>query len=194
METEDNLCEEIWRPIPSLNFKYEASNTGRFRNAVTKKILKQFENLHGYMVLQARPEMYQTVNVRIHRVVAEAFLGPCPDGHVVNHKDGNKKNNHIDNLEYATPSENNQHALDTGLRNPWSGKNARKGTDNHFATISEDVVYEILMIRDQTGYGCRRIGKMLNISRSVVNHILSGHSWKETVEKYYKEKGENKNA
>lgn len=194
MEIDEDLCEEIWRLVPSLNNKYEVSNLGRFRNATTKKILKQFENIHGYMVLQARPEMYKVVNVRIHRVVAEVFLGPCPDGYVVNHKDGNKKNNHVDNLEYVTPSENNQHALDTGLRNPWNGKNARKGTDNHFATISEDVVYEILRIRDQTGYGCRRIGKMLNLSRSVVNHILSGHSWKETVEKYYKEKGENQNA
>ena len=194
METEEDLNEEIWRPIPSLNFKYEASNIGRFRNAITKKILKQFESTHGYMVLQARPEMHQVINVRIHRAVAEAFFGPCPDGYVVNHKDGNKKNNHIENLEYVTPSENNQHALDTGLRNTCSGKNARKGTGHHFATISEDVVYEILRIRDQTGYGCRKIGKMLNLSRSVVNHIISGNSWKETVEKYYKEKGEMENA
>ena len=145
METnEEDLLNEIWMPIPSLCNKYEASNIGRFRNATTKKILKQFEDLHGYMILQARPEKYHTVNVRIHRVVAEAFFGPCPNGYVVNHKDGNKKNNCVDNLEYVTPSQNNKHALDNGLRHVSDGKNVRKGITHPFATISEETVYAIL--------------------------------------------------
>lgn len=194
-ETNDeDLLNEVWKPIPSLDNKYEASNIGRFRNATTKKILKQFENLHGYMILQARPEAYHTVNVRIHRAVAEAFLGPCPDGYVVNHKDGNKKNNFVDNLEYVTSSQNNQHALDNGLRHPSDGKNAKRGSGHYLATISEDIVYEILKIRDQTGYGCRRIAKMFGVSRGVISGILSGRTWKETVANYHKEKGENKNA
>lgn len=196
METkEENLQDEIWKPIPSLNYKYEASNFGRFRNAITKRILKQFENLHGYMVLQARPEMYKVVNVRIHRVVAEAFLGPCPDGYVVNHKDGNKKNNNINNLEYVTPSQNNQHALDNHLRHPADMKKYSPKEEQHYkAKITKEIVYKILEIRDGTGFGCRKIAKMVGVDRGIVNGILTGRTWKETVNKYYKEKGENKNA
>lgn len=52
----ENLEGEIWKPIPSLNYTYEASNLGRFRNANTKHVLKQFVNKHGYIILQARPE------------------------------------------------------------------------------------------------------------------------------------------
>ena len=181
--------DEIWKPIPSLNNKYEASNIGRFRNAQTKKVLKQFENLHGYMTLQAKPEKYETVNVRIHRAVAEAFLGKCPEGYVVNHKDGNKHNNHIENLEYVTPGENNQHALDHGLRQPANMKDkVAKGENHCFAIITEDIVYKILAMRDETGYGCRKIAKILGINRGIVNGILTGRTWKETVEKYYNKK------
>lgn len=180
--------DEIWKPIPSLNNKYEASNIGRFRNAATKKVLKQFENLHGYMILQARPEKYKTVNVRIHRAVAEAFFGKCPDGYVVNHKDGNKHNNNIENLEYVTSGENNQHALDNGLRRVSTGENAAKGESHGKAIITESDVYKILKIRDEKGYGCRKIAKTLGINRGIVNGILTGRTWKETVEKYYNDK------
>lgn len=188
-ETNDKNIVEIWKSIPSLNNKYEASNIGRFRNAETKKILKQFENVHGYMVLQARPEKNKTVNIRIHQAVAEAFLGKRPDGYVVNHKDGNKHNNHIENLEYVTSGENNQHALDNGLRHKANMKEkAVRGEKHCRATIKEEDVYRILKAKDETGYGCRRLSKMLGISRGVINNILIGKSWKETVQKYYNEK------
>lgn len=54
-------------------------------------------------------------SVRVHRLVMECFVGECPDGLQVNHKDGNKFNNHIDNLEYVTNVENSHHAYRTGL-------------------------------------------------------------------------------
>ena len=187
--TNDKIITEVWKPIPSLNNKYEASNKGRFRNAETKKVLKQFENSNGYMILQARPEKNKTVNVRVHQAVAEAFLGQRPYGYVVNHKDGNKHNNHVTNLEYVTSGENNKHALDNGLRHTANMKEkAVRGEKHCRATITEDDVYRILKARDETGYGCRKLSKMLGISRGVINPILNGRSWKETVEKYYKEK------
>lgn len=51
----------------------------------------------------------------IHVLVAAAFLGPCPDGQEINHKDGNKQNNCVENLEYVTRSENLAHAWRMGL-------------------------------------------------------------------------------
>ncbi len=53
--------------------------------------------------------------VKIHQIVADQFLGGCPDGLVINHKDGNKHNNNVSNLEFVTNLENIQHAWKNGL-------------------------------------------------------------------------------
>jgi len=54
-------------------------------------------------------------SIRVHRLVAACFFGDCPDGIQVNHKDGNKQNNSVENLEYVTLVENSHHAYRTGL-------------------------------------------------------------------------------
>lgn len=53
--------------------------------------------------------------VVIHKAVAFGFVGPRPHGYEINHKDGNKKNNHVSNLEYVTASQNRRHAIMLGL-------------------------------------------------------------------------------
>lgn len=76
---------------------------------------------------------------RVHRVVLEAFE-PIHDGlPVVNHKDGDKKNNNLENLEWCTHSQNMQHAYDTGLRHsPVVKAYARKFTDDQVRSIRKD--------------------------------------------------------
>lgn len=73
----------------------------------------------------------------VHKLVMAAFVGPVPSGHEVNHKDGIKSNNCLDNLEYLTPPENVQHAFRTGLMP------SRKGVHNGRAQITEDDVRAI---------------------------------------------------
>ena len=170
---------EVWKPIHSLNDKYEASNNGQIRNARTGRIMKQFTNLFGYKNLTVRPEPNMTVNIRVHRAVAEAFIGECPEGYVVNHKDGDKTNNCPDNLEYVTPSENNQHALDTGLRHPADmEKFAPRGEKHYRSEISEEDVLKILNLRKETGFGGRKLAKITGLSRGTVDAIIFGKSWK----------------
>lgn len=175
-----NSDMEVWKPIHSLNDKYEASNNGQIRNARTGRIMKQFTNLFGYKVLTVRPELNKQENARVHRLVAEAFLGKCPEGHVVNHKDGDKTNNNLENLEYVTSSENNQHALNTGLRHTvnMSEVVVKRGEENYFAKIKESDVHNILKLREKTGFGCRKLAKITGISRGIINGILSGRTWK----------------
>lgn len=55
-------------------------------------------------------------NKRVHRLVAAAFLGESEEGHVVNHKNGDRFDNRVENLEYVTQGENVKHAWDNGLR------------------------------------------------------------------------------
>lgn len=102
---------EIWLPDIQTNGKYEVSNFGQIRNATTKRISKLNTNSnHGYPTYAAR--MNGTVKrLLVHRAVALAFI-PNPERKgFVNHKDGTRTNNHLDNLEWVTPSENNLHCF-----------------------------------------------------------------------------------
>lgn len=170
---------EEWKPIGSLNNRYEASNYGNIRNSSTHKILKQFINKFGYKILTVRPIPKQQINIRVHRVVAEAFLGKCPDGYVVNHKDGDKSNNNIDNLEYVTPSENNQHALNNNLRShPHNFSNMKRGENHYNASITEEQAKYILRLHKETHFGARKLSKMTNISIGAIGNLIAGRSWK----------------
>lgn len=106
---------EIWKPIGSIP-RYEASSEGRIKNSKTGRIMKTAFNSRGYEQVCLRDNKRQ-VTKRVHRLVAEAFH----DGNNeldVNHIDGNKRNNHADNLEFCTRQDNVQHAFDNGLKKP----------------------------------------------------------------------------
>lgn len=105
-----------WRDIPSLNGKFEASVTGLIRNKKSGLYRKPYINDSGYLCVGIYDsEKGQSVQHRVHRLVAEAFI-PNPDGkRTVNHIDGNKLNNCVENLEWATHKENLSHARKIGL-------------------------------------------------------------------------------
>lgn len=110
--------KEQWKLC--LDGHYEVSNRGRVkrvtpnRGAVVGRIIKLRNSTVGYPLFWPSFKGCPRVIV-IHRLVAKAFLGPCPRGHQVNHKDGVKTNNHVTNLEYVTPKKNIHHAITTGL-------------------------------------------------------------------------------
>lgn len=98
-----------FRKIKSLNFLYEINENGTiFRNVKSKKQNKIKLDMHhskkGYYVTFCRIKGI-VKRVMIHRVVAECWLGDCPDGYEVDHKDRNTHNNHYSNLRYVTKSE-----------------------------------------------------------------------------------------
>ena len=116
---------EIFLPIKNYEGLYEVSALGNVRNARTKHILKQFPNNKGYLRLHLCKNGKAKWH-RVHRLVAQRFIPNPLNKPEVNHKDGNKLNNCIWNLEWSTPSENNQHAYDNGLR-----ENARKAASEN---------------------------------------------------------------
>ena len=75
---------------------------GRVKKGQNKK-LKNHQKGYSVVVLN------HNENVLVHRLVANTFLGNAPCGHEVNHKDGNKQNNSVENLEWVTKSENQRH-------------------------------------------------------------------------------------
>ena len=108
--------EEIWKDIPGYENKYRISNLGRVYSSCSNKILYQWKMRNGYysVGLSEHGKVHTTL---VHRLVAEAFL-PNPDKlPCVNHIDGDKTNNNVDNLEWCTSKENNQHAYKNNLGN-----------------------------------------------------------------------------
>ena len=105
---------EVWKTIPGYP-DYSVSTYGRVKKNETNKILVLTDDSRGYPALSLRNDSgWHTETV--HRLVAENFI-PNPCGKTtVNHVDGNKRNNHISNLEWNTLSENVKHAYDTGLK------------------------------------------------------------------------------
>jgi len=123
------MIEEIWKDIEGYEGSYQVSNLGRIKslkrntsNVCKKdKILKQKLEKYGYMRVHIRNKSYL-----VHRLVALTFIPNLKNKRTVNHKDGNKLNNHICNLEWATNSENIKHAYDNNLFKEIPGCKNRK--------------------------------------------------------------------
>ena len=118
---------EIWKDIEGYEGLYQVSNMGSVKTLrrivahstghnkiLNEKVLKGGIYPNGYKFVCLRKENTNK-NIMIHRLVAQAFIPNPNNKPQVNHKDGNKLNNCVSNLEWCTPSENLKHAIDIGL-------------------------------------------------------------------------------
>ena len=110
---------------------------------------------------------------RVHRLVMMAF-NPVEnmDELEVNHIDGNKKNNKLENLEWCTASENQIHAFKTGLNK------SRRGEESNFSKLTNDDVKKVFELREK-GFLQREIAEIVGCTKSNISCILRGKSWKE---------------
>lgn len=126
--------EEIWKDIKGFEDKYQVSNLGRIKSLKDKngkyreKILKQCITQKGYLSIYLSLES-KKYTYTIHRLVAQTFIPNTENKPQVNHIDGNKTNNRVDNLEWVTNQENSNHAWKYGLKVGCKGeKNPLYGT------------------------------------------------------------------
>lgn len=110
-----DLEPEIWKPIPDYEALYEVSNKGRVRRlAGTPQChnnrLRKLKQTRGYSYVSLRREG-KGKNRYVHHLVLAAFEGTIPAGHEVNHKNGIKTDNRLENLEYVTHSQNELHSF-----------------------------------------------------------------------------------
>lgn len=121
--------KEIWKPIEDFKDKYEVSNLGRIRNIITNHIYK-FTNQYGdYFTIILYDKTHKRTT-RVHKEVAKAFI-PNPDNlPQINHKDLNKQNNKVDNLEWCSISYNVKHGIKNGA-NTMNGFNKYNKNKSH---------------------------------------------------------------
>lgn len=96
---------EQWKPVSGFEGYYDVSEGGRVRNVRTGHLLAPCQLHHGHQrVTLCRPG--RRADLRIHRLVLEAFAGSCPEGMEGCHSDGNPEHNQISNLYWGTPKSN----------------------------------------------------------------------------------------
>jgi hypothetical protein len=148
---------ENWRDIPGFP-DYQASDLGRIRShkyGVWKVLRLTPHSKNGYLVVSPRVAGQYVVR-SVHRLIARAFLGDA-EGRDVNHINGNKHDNSLQNLEYLSRGDNHRHAFRTGLREPVGRK------------LTDDQVGQILELQGTAP--ASDIARQFGISRTTVNRI-----------------------
>lgn len=151
---------EMWAHLYG---KYEVSSSGTVRRLDTARIIRPYVTHRGYLRVRLLSDGVLK-NFTIHRSVARAFIGECPEGLQVNHMDGNKLNNDVSNLEYVTNRENAIHAHANGLCRA-SGAPRNGGQSNGRAILSNDDVKAI------------RLARAAGASRSELSAIYGISTW-----------------
>jgi hypothetical protein len=169
-----------WRPVVGFEGLYEVSSAGLVRRvgkgfgARVGRILKFRPHPRGYLrVSLSRASV--GVDFYVHVLVASAFIGACPAGQEVNHKNGNKADNTwspaYTNLEYVTSIENNKHARETGLWHPARGEASGK------AKLTEEQVRALRAEYAAGGTSHRKLAAKYTVSQQSVAGIISRKYW-----------------
>lgn len=159
---------EVWKDIIGYKNKYQISNFGNVKSLITNKILKPgFDSKYLYVSLcdKGKCKLF-----RIHRLLAIHFI-PNPYKKLqVNHKDGNKINNNLTNLEWCTNSENRAHAALIGLM--------KHGEDHHSSKLTEKQVKEIRKKFNPRIYTIQKLANKYNVSNATIQDIIYRRCWK----------------
>lgn len=168
---------EKWEDINGFEGHYQISNHGRVRSLKRQrpKILKDRVNAFGYHHVSLLKDRKATEKL-VHRLVAEHFLDTTPK-ETVNHKDGNKINNHVSNLEWATREEQMIHAYKNKLKPPV------RGHTNGNSVLTEEEVIEIrsIYVSRSKEFGMRALARKYNVSDSTIDKLVRNKSYKELL-------------
>lgn len=179
--TPEELEREEWRPFPDWEGIYEISDLGRCRRIadgqdgrkITTVIKKPAKSGWKYKYL-AYKLCYgeRSGQVYAHRAVLGAFVGQPPTiKHQANHKDGKKKNNRLTNLEWVTPTENQQHRYNR------LGQ-SQNGVHNPSNKYTREKIERVLALHKSGQYTQRKIAKMVGIDYRYVNAIVLRKAWR----------------
>lgn len=162
----------IWRVIPSLEGRYEASDHGDIRHVTNHKPRRARRNRYGYLQMNfsLNDGTGKTKTILVHKLIAETFIENPNNLPYINHIDGDKTNNHVDNLEWCTASENSRHAYDTGLAAN------KKGSQSPLAKFTNEQVKEIRILCSK-GASETSLAILLGVAQSTIGKIVRGEHY-----------------
>ena len=162
------MQKEIWKDIEGYEELYRVNPNGRVRGIKRGKDLAHANN--GYYKFVGLCKNGKSKYMYVHRLVALSFIPNPKNKPEVNHIDGDKSNNYVDNLEWCTTKENCSHAVKTGLRN-------HKGEKNIKAVLTAQ---EVIAIR-QVNYNKisqARIARIYGVYYTAISKIIYRKTWK----------------
>lgn len=155
--------------MKKINNQYSITKEGKVFNTKTNKELRKSKTLDGYLTVGIKRKAK-----KLHRLLAEAFIDNPNNYPIINHIDGNKLNNNLDNLEWCNHSYNNQHAWDTGLRKIENEKRV-SGTEHGRSNFDK---YDIENIRKLNKFcSQKRIAELYNCHPSIIQRIVNNKTY-----------------
>lgn len=157
--------------LPEIKDYYIVTSDGEFYSDNSGKMKTRNKAGTDYQIINLSTIDGKKKTFRVHRLILMAFK-PIEgmENLQVNHIDGNKKNNNLDNLEWCTASENQLHAYRIGLNK------SRKGENNNFHKLTQKDIDEIFRLR-KDGKTQQEIANIISCTRSNISYILNGKSW-----------------
>lgn len=150
--------------------RYEISNFGNVRNIKTGRVLKITRDTRGY----PHVKLYSSIGkktINIHRLVATTFIDNPHNKRTVNHKDGDKSNNHAHNLEWATDRENMKHAFNAGL------VTRHKGINSHNHKINQKIADKIRAEYSLGNSTQQNLAKKYQLCQTQISRIVNSKVW-----------------
>ncbi len=167
-----------WRPIifKGILTDYEVSNIGEVRNKISGKMISQYTDRDGYKHASITING-KVIHRGVHRFVATAFIPNPENKPQVNHINGIKYINIVDNLEWVTNSENVRHAFDTGL------KYAIKGSNNVLSHYTDKQIHQVCKMLEK-GISNKKISDKTGVDRKYITDIKKDRRWKHISKNY----------
>lgn len=168
---------EEWKRLVYQGFDYGdyylISSKGRVRSVKTGKIRKLHLNTQGYLSFSGTfGKRNNKKTIKVHRAVAETFICNLENKSVINHIDGNKTNNNVENLEWCNTRENSIHAVEMGLIKSGQGSCRSKLTNKDVLFIRE------LYKNNKKEYSASKLAEKFGVNRETVRIAAIGRSFK----------------
>lgn len=166
--------EELWKDIVGYEGLYQVSNFGRVKSLRYNKIMSPGKNPDGYLFINLHKDKTRKY-CAVHRLVSSAFIDKPYNLSEVNHKDSDKTNNNVNNLEWVTRAENMAHYTLSERFKEVNAENSGEGNQN--AKLSLFEVNLIRKLRNEYNIKVKTLALLFSVSISQIERIIYNKQW-----------------